>query len=78
MIYRGHRLSRGHMIWLLYHAPPFLVSKLDHATQRKSAKERQVAAGRGEVGEEPNHTTARKPGPLEIIQYSLDTIYLLA
>jgi hypothetical protein len=22
-------------------------------------------------GEEPNHTTARKPGPLEIIQYSL-------
>ena len=27
---------------------------------------------RGEgVGEEPNHTTARKPGPLQIIQYSL-------
>jgi hypothetical protein len=23
------------------------------------------------VGEEPNHTTARKPGPLQIIQYSL-------
>jgi hypothetical protein len=23
------------------------------------------------VGEEPNHTTARKPGPLGIIQYSL-------
>jgi hypothetical protein len=23
------------------------------------------------VGEEPNHTTARKPGPLYIIQYSL-------
>ncbi len=22
-------------------------------------------------GEEPNHTTARMPGPLEIIQYSL-------
>ncbi len=28
--------------------------------------------GGGEgVGEEPNHTTARKPGPLENIQYSL-------
>jgi hypothetical protein len=26
--------------------------------------------GKG-VGEEPNHTTARKPGPLKIIQYSL-------
>ncbi len=24
------------------------------------------------MGEEPNHTTARKPGPLEIIQYSLE------
>jgi hypothetical protein len=23
------------------------------------------------VGVEPNHTTARKPGPLQIIQYSL-------
>ncbi len=23
------------------------------------------------MGEEPNRTTARKPGPLEIIQYSL-------
>ncbi len=24
------------------------------------------------MGEEPNHTTARKPGPLEIIHYSLE------
>jgi hypothetical protein len=25
----------------------------------------------GTVGEEPNHTTARKPSPLSIIQYSV-------
>jgi hypothetical protein len=32
----------------------------------KSDKERQLADGRGGkgVGEEPYHTTARKPGPL--------------
>ncbi len=24
------------------------------------------------MGEEPNHATERKPGPLEIIQYSLE------
>jgi hypothetical protein len=29
------------------------------------------------VGEEPNHTTARKPGPLYIIQNSLVLLYLL-
>jgi hypothetical protein len=29
-----------------------------------------IIDGRGE-GEEPNYTTARKPGPLQIIQYSL-------
>jgi hypothetical protein len=29
------------------------------------------------VGEEPNHTTARKPGSLYIIQYSLVLHYLL-
>jgi hypothetical protein len=36
------------------------------ATHRKTEKERQVADGRGgkRVGEEPNHATARKPGPL--------------
>jgi hypothetical protein len=27
------------------------------------------------VGEEPNHATARKPGPLYIIQYSLYRLY---
>ncbi len=31
--------------------------------------------GKG-VGQEPKHTTARKPGPLYIIQYSLDCSHL--
>jgi hypothetical protein len=26
------------------------------------------------VGKEPNHTTARKPGPLKIIQFSLGVL----
>jgi hypothetical protein len=29
------------------------------------------------MGEEPNHTTARKPGPLKIIQYSLLHIHYI-
>jgi hypothetical protein len=35
-------------------------------TQRKTEKERKVDDGRGgkRVGEEPNYTTAKKPGPL--------------
>ncbi len=42
-------------------------------TQEDRKRERQVTHGRrGErVGEEPNHMTARKPGPLQMIQYSL-------
>ncbi len=45
-------------------------------THRKTEKERQVVderggGGGGGVGEELNHATARKPGPLYIIQYSL-------
>ncbi len=54
--------------------PPLPPSLSHHqagpATHRKTEKERQVAdSGGGEgVGEEPNHTTARKPGPLIIIQ----------
>ncbi len=33
---------------------------------RKTEKERQLAQEKGgkRVGEEPNHTTAKKPGPL--------------
>ncbi len=44
--------------------PSSPVSKIDRR-HRKTEKERQLAAGPGEgVGEEPNHTTARKPDPL--------------
>ncbi len=32
----------------------------------------EFAEGRG-CGEEPNHATARKPGPLQIIQYSMSS-----
>jgi hypothetical protein len=37
---------------------------------------RQHADGRGwnGMGEKPNHTTARKPGPLQIIQYTLANV----
>jgi hypothetical protein len=52
------RLSRRRMIWLLSSH----VSKLDRRrTCRKTEEERQLADGK--VAEEPNHTTARKPGP---------------
>ncbi len=49
--------------------PPAPFSKLDPATHRKTEQERQVADGIGGKGvrgvrEEPNPTTARKPGPL--------------
>jgi hypothetical protein len=57
------RLSCRRMIWLLPHPHPPLPSKLERDTQ-ETEKERQYADGRGEgVGVEPNHTTARKPGP---------------
>jgi hypothetical protein len=43
------------------------------STHRKTEKERQLADedGKEGVGEESNHTSARKPGPVLIIQYSL-------
>jgi hypothetical protein len=39
---------------------------LSTATHRKTEKERQVVDGKGGmgVGEELNHATTRKPGPL--------------
>jgi hypothetical protein len=50
--------------------PTSPVSQLD--PQRKTKKERQLADGiGGRVGEEPNNMTARKPGHLKIVQYSL-------
>jgi hypothetical protein len=54
------------MIWLLTHHPLL-------PSVRKTEKGRQLADERmgGGVGEEPNHTIARKPSPLYLIQYSL-------
>jgi hypothetical protein len=54
------RLSRRRMIWLLLPPP---LHQARPATQRKTEKETQLADGRG-MGKEPNHTTARKSGPL--------------
>ncbi len=65
-IYRA-RLSSGCMIRLLVHTflPPLSsVSSTGEATHRKIEKERQMADERKGMGEKPNHTTARKPGPL--------------
>ncbi len=71
MIFRGHAFSGSYdlVIWLLaprpHHLP--LVSSTGPVTCRKTEKERQLAdggVGRKEVGEEPNHTNARKQGPL--------------
>jgi hypothetical protein len=59
------------MIWLLAHPlhPPLPSVSWTGDTE----KERQLADGRGGkgLGNKPNHTTARKPGPLQFIQYSL-------
>jgi hypothetical protein len=57
-------------------SPTSPVSKLYYAaTHRKTEEERQLPDWRLEGrGKEPNHTTARKSGPLYIIQYSLEDI----
>ncbi len=59
------RLSFRRMIWLLPHRSP------RPATHGKTEKKTQLADGREGMGEEPNHTTAKNPGPQLIIQYSL-------
>ena len=60
------------VIWLIPHPLPRSHQQSRPATHRKTEEERQYAGRRVElVGEEPNHTTARKPGSLKIIQYSL-------
>jgi hypothetical protein len=56
------------VVWFSSSRPPPLSHRQQArpATHRKTEKEIQRAYGRGEegMGEEPNHTTARKPGPL--------------
>ncbi len=61
------------MIRLLTHPhPPSPVSKLSLFLSLPVWSQVELTDGGGEgVGEEPNHATARKPGPLYIIQYSL-------
>jgi hypothetical protein len=58
------------MIWLLIHPLPPPLSPGSKLDQRHTGRLKQkdiLLAGEG-VGEEPNHTTARKPGPLLPIQ----------
>jgi hypothetical protein len=67
------------MIWLLPHPfPPLLSVSSTGNTQKELRKSDNLLMGdvvRG-WGMSQNHTTARKIGPLEIIQYSLGDIYL--
>jgi hypothetical protein len=74
MIFRGSGfLLRSYDLAPPPPLPPPLFRQLARpATHRKTEKERQLVGRRRDrgVGEEPNLTTARKPGPLEIIQYS--------
>jgi hypothetical protein len=45
--------------------PPYSDSKLDRRHKGRLRKRDNMLTGEGEgVGEEPNHTTARKPSPL--------------
>jgi hypothetical protein len=60
------RLSRRPMSWLLPHplpSPVTVVRKHDWVTHRKIEKERKLY-DEGGIGEEPKHTTTRKPGHL--------------
>jgi hypothetical protein len=62
------------MIRLFAHPYPSIPSVSSTGdTHRNTEKERQLADKRGGegVGEEPNHTIAKKTVPLKIIQYSL-------
>ncbi len=61
------------MIWLLLPYP----RKLEWRHTR-DWEEGHLADWRGGgLGEEPNHTTERKPGPLWLIQYSLTSLHLM-
>jgi hypothetical protein len=70
-------LSRGRIIRLFARPlpPSSPVSKLDRrhtGRLRKGDNLLTGGGGGGRMGEEPNHTTERKPGPLQIIQYFLE------
>jgi hypothetical protein len=55
--------------------PTHPFSKLDWRHTGRLRKKDSLLTGEG-AGVEPNHTTARKPGPLEIMQYSLRSTQL--
>ncbi len=59
------RLSRHRLIWFLPPPPPLSpVSKLSLFLSLSVCRRWSLLTNRGEgVGEEPYHTTARKPGP---------------
>jgi hypothetical protein len=71
------RLSCGRLIGLLAHPltppPPPHLSKLTLFLSLPVCHRSSLLMGEGGGGrgEEPNHMTARKPGLLEIIEYSL-------
>jgi hypothetical protein len=51
--------------------PPSPASKMSFFVSLPVCRRSGLLKGEGErVGKEPNHTTARKPGPVCIIQYS--------
>jgi hypothetical protein len=68
IVYRGPGFLVVVRLWL--HAHPITLSRQQArpAAHRKTEKERRLADGRGGGA---NQMTARKPGPLKIIQYSL-------
>ncbi len=71
---RSYDLGFGFIATLSRPPPhPLPVSKLNRRHTGSLRKRDNLLPGEGKkgVGKEPNHTTARKPGPLRIIQYSL-------
>jgi hypothetical protein len=59
-------LSHGRIIWFHSHPIPSRLPSVEAqpATLRETEKLADVRGGEKEEGEEPNHTTASKPGPL--------------
>jgi len=55
---------------MLLYSPPH-PQEVASLSQSSCVSPIELTEGRKRVGEEPNHTTTRKPGPLQIIQSSL-------
>jgi hypothetical protein len=66
MIYRGPGFLAIAMVWLHLQYPPSSspLRKLGRKHTGRLRKRDNLLTGKGRRGEEPNHTTARKPGPL--------------